>query len=596
MRKIIVLLLALLAFAEVGSAQVSGMNIGYCQGELGSFPSTSDSWFSAMSTKKQVWSSGAILLGKDRIQSLAGNEIREIHAALASKLNVDSMAVWVSESLDGPVLASDTITTMVKGWNTVTLSHPITISKSMEKLYIGYSYHQKSTCKALSCLTESTPGYSCFVRSGNGEWQDYSSTYTLCVEAMVYGDNLPKYDLALEELTVQQNYVVDNGELELNMKVRNNGSVTITGFDAICTIDGANTAYTVHCDTAIAYNEEKYLDVKIRPDVIQTMEPATRTVTVTLGNFTEGEDEMPSDNTLSGTFNVTLHSYVRNVLLEEFTTEKCTNCPRVANYVHAAMTEPEFQGRLNTMENHAGYYTDSFTASFHSDWTWFYDNEYAPAVMYDRMANEGAITPVMSPSSKAELFEYIRYHLRQTAFVSLKIKADVDEANQVINVTVTGSRAKENFTENPARITVVLTETNLPAVSQAGAGSDYIHYNVGRRVNSAWGDVIEWDGDDYTYTCSIPYTQNYDMSNLGILAFIHDYNADDKTKCSVANSAAITSSEFTGISDSVSAVESDSADAPAEYYNLMGCRIPSLKPGVNIVVRNGKAIKLVRRN
>lgn len=596
MRKFIVSLLALLAFAEVGSAQVSGMNIGYCQGASGSFPSTSDSWFSNMSVKKNVWSSGAILLNKDRIQSLAGNEIREIHAALASKLNVDSMAVWVSESLDGPVLAVDTITTMVKGWNTVPLSHAVTISKNMEKLYIGYSYHQKSTCKALSCLTESTPGYSCFVRSDNGDWQDYSNTYTLCVEAMVYGNNLPKYDLALEALDVQQNYVVDNGQLELTMKVRNNGTVTITGFDAVCKIDGTDAAYTAHFDTTIAYNEEKYLSATIRPEVIQTMDPATRTVSVTLANLTEGEDEMPGDNTLSGTFNVTIHSYARNVLLEEFTTEKCTNCPRVANYVHAAMTEPEFQGRLNTMENHAGYYTDSFTASFHTDWTWFYDNEYAPAVMYDRTALEGAITPVVSPSNKAEMFEYIRYYLRQTAFVSLKIKADVDEANQLINVTVTGSRAKENFTKNPPRITVVLTETNLDAISQAGAGSDYVHYNVGRRVNSIWGDVIEWNGDDYTYTCSIPYTQNYVMANLGILAFVHDYNADDKTQCSVANSAAITSSEFTGITNGLSAVDAEKTDAPAEYYNLMGSRITSLAPGINIVVRNGKAMKVVNKN
>ncbi len=596
MRKFIVLLLTLLALTEAGNAQVTGMNIGYCHGELGSFPSTSDAYFSNMSTKKKVWSSGAILLSKDRIQSLAGNEIREIRADLASKLNVDTLVVWASESLDGPVLVADTVTTVVKEWNTVALSSPVTIDKNMEKLYIGYSYHQKSTCKALSCLTETTPGYSCFVRSGQDDWQDYSGMYTLCVEAIVYGDNLPKYDLALEELYVQENYVVDNGELELTMKVRNNGTVTISGFDAICTIDGTDAVYTVHCDTSIAYGEEKYLYATIRPSAIQTMDPATRVVTVTIGNLVEGEDEMPSDNTLSGTFNVTLHSFTRCVLLEEFTTEKCTNCPRVANYVHAAMTEPEFQGRLNTMENHAGYYTDSFTASFHNDWTWFYDNEYAPAVMYDRKANDGSITPVMSPSSKAELFEYIRYRMRQTAFVSLKIAADVDETNQNINVTVTGSRAKENFTENPPRITVVLTETNLAAISQAGAGADYVHYNVGRRVNSTWGDVIEWNGDDYTYTCSIPYTQNYNMDNLGVLAFVHDYDANDKTKCSVANSAAITSKEFTGISTGFSSVNSDIEATPTEYYNLMGCKIPSLKSGVNIVVRNGKAMKVVRNN
>ena len=593
MKKILLSLFALLASFEVSNAQVSGMNIGYCHGKLGPFPSTSDTYFSDLSTKKQTWTSGAILIKKEKINSLAGNQIREIHAGLISKLNVDSLAVWVSESLDGPVLSTDTIAAPAKGWSTVSLTKPVDITSDMQTLYVGYSYHQKSTSKAMSCTKTPEPGYSCFIRSGNDEWKDYSNDYTVSVEAMVYGDKLPKYDLTLSALDVQQNYVVDNGNLEFTMKVFNNATVTINGFDAVCTVDGSDDKYTVHCDSSIAYNESKTITMTISPTAIQTMVPATRTLTVTLTNLTEGEDEIPSDNTLSGTFNVTLHSFVRNVLLEEFTTEKCTNCPRVASYVHDAMNEPEFQGRLNTMENHAGYYTDSFTATFHNDWTWFYDNQYAPAVLYDRHAEDGEATAVTCPNSKLELFEGIRKRLRETAFVSLKVSADVDGENQKINVKVTGTRAKENFTKNPARITVVLTETNLAAISQAGAGGDYTHYNVGRRVNSIWGDVLEWNGDDYTYECSIPYTQNYILDNLGILAFIHDYDPDDKTKCDVANSAAITSAEFTGKATAIFAPNASTNDSKALYFDLQGRKLSAPTKGFNIVKRNGRFIKQI---
>ena len=593
MKKILLSLFALLASFEVSNAQVSGMNIGYCHGKLGPFPSTSDTYFSDISTKKQTWTSGAILIKKEKINSLAGNQIREIHAGLISKLNVDSLAVWVSESLDGPVLSTDTIAAPAKGWSTVSLTKPVDITSDMQTLYVGYSYHQKSTSKAMSCTKTPEPGYSCFIRSGNDEWKDYSNDYAVSVEAMVYGDKLPKYDLTLSALDVQQNYVVDNGNLEFTMQVFNNATVTINGFDAVCTVDGSDDKYTVHCDSSIAYNESKTITMTISPTAIQTMVPATRTLTVTLTNLTEGEDEIPSDNTLSGTFNVTLHSFVRNVLLEEFTTEKCTNCPRVASYVHDAMNEPEFQGRLNTMENHAGYYTDSFTATFHNDWTWFYDNQYAPAVLYDRHAEDGEATAVTCPNSKLELFEGIRKRLRETAFVSLKVTADVDGENQKINVKVTGTRAKENFTKNPARITVVLTETNLAAISQAGAGGDYTHYNVGRRVNSIWGDVLEWNGDDYTYECSIPYTQNYILDNLGILAFIHDYDPDDKTKCDVANSAAITSAEFTGKATAIFAPNASTNDSKALYFDLQGRKLSAPTKGFNIVKRNGRFIKQI---
>ena len=593
MKKVLLSLFALLASFEVSNAQVSEMNIGYCHSKLGPFPSTSDTYFSGLSTKKKTWTSGAILIKKEKINSLAGNQIREIHAGLISKLNVDSLAVWVSESLDGPVLSTDTIATPAKGWNTVALTKPVDITSDMQTLYVGYSYHQKSTSKAMSCTKTPEPGYSCFIRSGNDEWKDYSNDYTISVEAMVYGDKLPKYDLTLSALDVQQNYVVDNGNLEFTMKVFNNATVTINGFDAVCTVDGSDDKYTVHCDSSIAYNESKAITMTISPTAVQTMDPATRTLTVTLTNLTEGEDEIPSDNTLSGTFNVTLHSFVRNVLLEEFTTENCTNCPRVASYVHDAMSEPEFQGRLNTMENHAGYYTDTFTASFHNDWTWFYDNEYAPAVLYDRHAEEGSVTAVTCPNSKLELFEAIRKRMRETAFVSLKVTADVDGENQKINVKVTGTRAKENFTKNPARITVVLTETNLAAISQAGVSGEYTHYNVGRRVNSIWGDVLEWNGDDYTYECSIPYTQNYVLDNLGVLAFIHDYDPDDKTKCEVANSAAITSAEFTGKSTGICAPKASVNEAQAQYFDLQGRKLSTPTKGFNIVKRNGKFIKQI---
>ena len=37
--------------------------------------------------------------------------------------------------------------------------------------------------------------------------------------------------------------------------------------------------------------------------------------------------------------------FKRKVLLEEFTTESCPNCPRVAGYLHAALENPEYEAR-----------------------------------------------------------------------------------------------------------------------------------------------------------------------------------------------------------------------------------------------------------
>lgn len=589
-------MIALLAVCNGASAQVSGMPFGYCQGINGTFPSTSDDYFSELSTKKNAWTSSAILLPEDRVKTLRGNQIREIKAGLASKLNVDSLVVWVSESLDGKPLQADTITNMAKGWNTVALSKAVDVTDQMKGLYIGYSYHQKSTCKAMATLQVGSAGVSCFTRSGSDEWKDQSASLTSCIEALVYGNNLPKYDLQLQNMQVQKNFVVDNGSLDLTLLVRNNATVTISGFDAVCSIDGINEKYTAHIDGPIAYGESKVFNATIKPTGIQTMDPATRNITVTLDNLAEGQDEMMSDNSMSGQFSVTLHSFVRQVLLEEFTTEKCTNCPRAAAIVHEVMNDPEFTGRVNTLESHSGYYTDMFTATFHSQWEWFLDPVAAPNIMLDRRPQqEGKSTAAFTPGVKNDVYEPLRKELREEAFVSVKVTADVDQENQKINVKVTGTRAKKDFTRNPARITVILTETNLKAISQAGAEQDdnYYHYNVGRRINSTWGDVLEWNGDDYTYEISIPYTQNYVMDNLGVLAFIHDYDPDDKTKCEVANSAAITAKDFTGVTLGIDNVKT-TENGKAQYFDLAGRRLAKLQSGVNIIVKDGKSYKVVR--
>lgn len=589
MKKLISSTLALLTLSlGVGNAQVSGFNVGYCQGEMGPFPNNEE-FFSNGAVQKQVWVDAAILVPADKIHSLVGNELREVKAALCSKLNIDSLAVWVSESLDGPVLTTDTIagSAIVKNWNTVALSHPLTITEQTGALYVGMSYHQKSTNKGLSALETGFPGYSLFVRYNKSEWADFSQQYSLALEAMFYGDNLPKYDLTLEAITLPRDYVVDNGQLTFTARVRNNATCTITGFDALCSIDGIDEVYTAHCDSVLTFGQVCTATLTISPTGLTTADPKLRTMTVTLDNLAEGQDEVMSDNTLSGSFAVSLHSYVRNVLVEDFTTEKCSNCPRVGAFIDAALESPEFAGRLNTVEHHAGYYTDIYTIPSDNEWLWFFDNVYAPAIMMDRTALPGEITPCRSESMKETFMSEIRERMRELAFVSLKVTGVIDTEAQQIHVKVTGNRSKTDFTRQPARITLILTETNLVTTSQAGYAGEYVHINVGRRVSSTWGQVLEWDGDDYTYEYTFGYNQNYKLQNLGILAFIHDYDPTDKTKCEVANSMAITYADFV-TPEGLNAIESDAASRHAVCYDLNGRLVK--EPQVGLYVVDGKKV------
>lgn len=583
----------LLTAALSANAQATRMSLGYVNGQMNT---SGTDGFSINS--KDTWVSGAIYIPADQVRLYANNHIDSIHAGLASRLNVDSLRVWVRTSLTGEDLASGAISgrsgstpRVAKGWNTIGFDHPYAISDQTEGLYIGYSYHQKGNTVALS-VVDTPQSNALFVQLGTeAEWQDRSSEGALAVEAYVYGDQLPKYNLTLTSLDLSRAYIVDNGTIAVSAQVRNNGSETITGFDAVCRVDNLDETYTAHINERIPYGETHQVEFSITP-AISSATPSNRKLTVTIDHLTEGADIDMRDNTLSAPFEVVAHDFTRNVLLEEFTTEKCPNCPRVAGFLHKALQDERIAGRAIALCHHSGYYTDWLTIPSDNDYLWFFGGggSYAPAMMFDRSAMDGENT-VCVPQSADEIVLRTMSRLSQTAYVSISINAEVDsnDAN-LLHVNVEGERLKENFTAHAPRISVVLYEDNIKARSQASGGDNYVHQHVSRCVNSTWGDVIEWDGDAYTYTCDLTLREDYVRDNLGVVAYVWDYDTENPTQCEVANAASIT---WNKVANNIAAPIQENTTS-ARFYTLDGREVSeaSRTPGIYLV-KKGSQVKKV---
>ena len=147
MKKFFTLLLLPL-YMVVGMHAQSTVSLGYCAGECADKGS--------ISTEGKAWVSGAIFLPADMLASYEGSHIVKLRGALASKINVDSLVLWVRSSLKGENLTEAVITTkttpkMAKGWNEAELSTPFVIPHG-EGLYIGMSYRQKAEVAALSVV------------------------------------------------------------------------------------------------------------------------------------------------------------------------------------------------------------------------------------------------------------------------------------------------------------------------------------------------------------------------------------------------------------------------------------------------------------
>jgi len=83
----------------------------------------------------------------------AGNELRAIRAGLAQKIGIDTMSVWIRETLDGANIAEGGIAkaSVKKGWNEIELNQAIALDgTNTTGYYIGYSYHQTSVNQGLS--------------------------------------------------------------------------------------------------------------------------------------------------------------------------------------------------------------------------------------------------------------------------------------------------------------------------------------------------------------------------------------------------------------------------------------------------------------
>jgi hypothetical protein len=230
-----------------------------------------------------------------------------------------------------------------------------------------------------------------------------------------------------------------------------------------------------------------------------------------------------------------VQAVTKKFLLEEFSTEKCPNCPPVATYVHDLKSKnPD----LITMVHHAGYYTDQFTIPENSELLVLFNDgggTYAPAGMVDRyffnqdMDGSGGGTkgPVFFPASPAAQNAIDkRKSIAPNANVSVNISGTFDAVTRKLSVTVYG-----NFLANFQGIGVSLwiTEDNIASTTQSSGGANWVHHDVVRdAISATWGDALTGttNGSNYSKTYSYTVPSTWVVSNLSLIACINDINTD----------------------------------------------------------------------
>ncbi|MCM1005735.1 MAG: Omp28-related outer membrane protein [Prevotella sp.] len=584
----VMVFMAITTFAIDTKADEPSVQLGYVNGVTGT------TGYSSTANDADVCA--AIFLTADVLSKYPGCEISGVRAQLYSRMNLESLELWVRESLDGENLASATITldtdpAILKGWNEAKFTTPVTIpeKENLKGLYVGVTYHQAASARGIASLEQGLRNGG-WLKAPGEEWKDMGYEYNFCIEAIVTGDALPLNNMRLESVEFAPYYVLDKGVYSFTATVRNIGIATVTGFDVTLKMEDAEPMVQ-HYDCEIAYNKTFSFDFK--RDVQISAADGDRTVELTIDKVNGEPDFDPADNTVSGTYRIVPFDMRKRVLVEEFTTEGCGNCPRVAGWMHEVLKDEKYADIMIPLCHHSGYGTDWLTIDADREYVWFYNPSrvFAPAIMTDRLPVSAGVAPV-NPTSANAIKQYVDDAAAEDAKVSLSLHSEIE--GDVMHVTVRGIKVVDQLSDNP-RIVCTVTEDNVPARNQSGGGANYIQQHVNRSVNATWGEPIPFVGDSYEYTVDLPLGDYLKKENLNLVAYIFNYDSNSRANCPVLNAALLPYSEMTV--SSISMTTGDADNTPTQWFTIDGKRLQvrPTAPGIYIESTSTTSRKIVIR-
>lgn len=566
MKRVFRILSVLAVALSAATANAASLRVGPCNGEI-----AEQGFAKAGNATVEV----ALLFSPEMLEAYKGAQVTAIRVGLCIADGMTDFKAWLRPDLEGETIAEAT-GAPAKGWNELTLAQGVTIDGS--QLAVGFSFHQTKSVRCISAVGKSqTDG---LWVAKNGEWAVPSQKGVLSVELVVTDPSYPSVDLAIKDVTFSPSLVKKGETTTVTVNVSNAALTTVNGLDWKYTLNGSNVG--LHSDAVFKPQKTIALSAEIPTESLE--EDVIYPLEISLDC---PDDEVASNNSVETVMGCYSSSFPRRVLIEEFTTENCPNCPRAINTLHQA-EEAGYGDKMAVIAHHVGYHYDWLTIEEEKQLEWFYDPSYesgtfAPAVMLDRTISGENTVPVESIGYFNTFESRLQEATEVPALVEVTPTMTYDESGNRITVDVEISSLPllKMVCANP-RINVFLVEDGIVHHDQAGISStDFTHSHVSRKsLTELFGNPVDLESGEASLSFSCDKDEAWVPGNLQAVAFVSSYNPDDVSDCKVFN---------TGIARLGETLVSDTfADETgvAEYYNPAGIRVQPDSEG--IVIRKVK--------
>lgn len=472
---------------------------------------------------------GAVQLTVKKLELLKGNNITRVRFYQKSN-EVENARIFITASLEGEYDYVQTVQNIEPGWNDITLTQAFPINGV--ELFMGCEINAQLPLIGTNTNTENGLNDWFFE---NGEWKHANGSHGMCIIGIVQGDKLPHHNVSLTSAEVPY-YQLSDKPFSIKGSLFNQAVETIHTITVNIGINGREPIEQTIDNLNIAYLSSG--SFTIENIIIPDENNVSFSLEVTKEN---GSDDLDmGDNKYVQNIFCRKEFVQRKMLIEMFSTESCSNCPKGHKEVEKAMGDnPE----ITMVNHHSAYGTDPYTIEVSKEYLYFYNpsnGTFAPAVMFDRtcLGHKGAeaqgkaITPILS--IRSNLKDLMDYAFSIPAHASIEVEANYQKESRTLNISTNGKSVLP-LSGTDSRLNIFITEDSIFTAMQAGAPGNYRHnHTIRQTLTGTWGEPVTLEqGFDTQHTLQIP--DEWNDKNLNVVAFVSNYDAEDRNNCVIYN-------------------------------------------------------------